>query len=128
MMAARAQRALRSRRQPIELAEIAYKELSLPGTFHSHADEERLGRLWRGLKALDDEQAQLRDEVALLLLNHEKTGDAAALVLGLRGLVGMTSEQLEAQNKREFAIKQERELEALIRRLSPRARAAMGRR
>jgi hypothetical protein len=48
------------RRSTIKLAEVAYQELLLAGGAYDRmapADRRRVDRLWRGLRALDDEQA-----------------------------------------------------------------------
>lgn len=86
-MAARKQTPLKNtKRHPVKLAEIAHGELSLPGTLHSHADQERLGRLWRGLKWLNDDQAELRARFETILSDFDKDKDAKALVDRLQKL------------------------------------------
>ncbi len=75
-----------TKRHVVRLAEIAFNELSLPGSLHSKADEERLWRIFRGLKWLDDDQAQLRGKFTEILADYDKDHDAKALVARLRKL------------------------------------------
>ena len=76
-----------ARRDVVKLAEVAYEELSLPGSMRSRADEERLHRMWRGLKALDDEAAEVKDELLELVTAWEKNQSAVDLIVGLRALM-----------------------------------------
>jgi hypothetical protein len=75
-----------TKRHPVQLAEVAFNELSLPGTLKTQADQERLWRIWRGLKWLDDDQAQLRGTFHDILSDYAKDRDATALVDRLQKL------------------------------------------
>lgn len=83
----RAEKAGGPRRDVVRLAEVAYGALSLPGSLHSRADEQRLHQMWRGLKALDDEQADIKDDLLKLVTTYEKKPDAEALLKGLKALL-----------------------------------------
>lgn len=73
-------------RHRVELAEIAFRELSLPGSLHSKADEDRLWRIWRGAQFLDDLLAAWKASVDDLLEQFELTGDGEKLARGLKVL------------------------------------------
>lgn len=75
-----------ARRHPIQLAEIAYRELDMPGTLHSQADQARLGRLWRGLQFLDELLAAWKGSVDRLVEQYELTGDPKPLIAGIKEL------------------------------------------
>jgi hypothetical protein len=78
-------RALKPRapRHPAALAEVAFKELLLSTDTWTRADRDRLGRMWRGLTWLDNDQADLRASIDDLLEAWTKTrgGERATAAL-----------------------------------------------
>lgn len=84
-MAARKQTPLKNtKRHVVKLAEVAFNELGNASL--TRADTERLWRIWRGLKWLDDDQAQLRGTFTAILEDYAKDHDAKGLVERLRKL------------------------------------------
>ena len=84
-----------AKRHPVRLAEIAYGELCLPGSLSTHADEARLGRVWRGLQWLDDDQAALRRNFMVLLEAYDKDHKVEPLIKGLRKLSAIPPGQVK---------------------------------
>ena len=74
------------KRHVVELAEIAFRELSLPGSLHTKADEERLWRMFRGMEFLDKLLSAWKSKVDDLVEQFELTGDAKVLVAGIKAL------------------------------------------
>jgi hypothetical protein len=75
---------LRERRHVVKLAEIAFRELGLASL--THADTERLWRLWRGMEFLDGEQVRLKTSIDDLLMVYDTTKKVGPLLEGLRKL------------------------------------------
>lgn len=76
----------RPKRHVVKLAEIAFRELSLPGSLHSKADEARLWRLMRGLEWLDEELGRVRGSLMGLLEAFDRDKNVDQLVEGARKL------------------------------------------
>lgn len=78
------------KRHAVHLADIAYRELQLNQCSWTQADNARLGRIWRGMVFLDEDQAELRGTFTELLVAWDKSKhspkDVKALVEGLRKL------------------------------------------
>lgn len=70
----------------IRRTQRALKELEL--SLVTKADKTRLYRIWKGLHALDDEQAELKYAIEDLLKSYSKKGGSiGAIVNGLKKLV-----------------------------------------
>lgn len=85
------------KRHPVKLADIAFGELSLPGSLNSRADEERLGRIRRGMEWLDEEVSRVRGTAMSLLSAYDRTKDVDQLVAGLRELAKIQDPEKAAQ-------------------------------
>lgn len=85
----------RQRRSTTELAEVAYRELRLSAL--SHADAARLGRLWRGLRLLDDDRAEGLENLEGLLAVYDREGAVAPLVAGLRAILARADKLTERE-------------------------------
>ena len=75
---------LKAKRHVVKLAEIAFRELGLAGL--THADTERLWRVWRGMEFLDREQVRIKMTIDDLLMVYEATKKVGPLLEGLRKL------------------------------------------
>ena len=116
-----------ARRTPIQLAEKAFRELSQPGVLSTRADETRLGQLWRGLEYLDNDQSNLRQNLADALVNFGHDRDLPTLIAALKSLIEMSPEKLAAWDERERIAERAKEADALIMGLSRRARSPIER-
>jgi hypothetical protein len=93
----------RKKRHPVRLAEIAYNELLLNYSSLIAADQVRLERMMRGLRYLDDYQAEICGGVEELLEGYKRNKNAEALVVGLELLIQKPegfSKALEEQHER----------------------------
>jgi hypothetical protein len=90
----------RAPRHPVRLAEIAFKELLLSTDTWTQADRDRLGRMWRGMRWLDDDQAGLRLAIEALLGGYDKVKSTTMLVRGLRALVASSPGKPETKETR----------------------------
>lgn len=98
----RAQKPLRARRNAVQLAEVAFRELSLPGSLHSKADEARLWRIFRGLEWLDNEQVRIKTAIDDLLEAYEANPKIDALIEGLRKLTKPINEEAAKEYERDL--------------------------
>jgi len=76
----------RSRHAIVSRAEKAMRELDL--SLITQADKDRWWRIWRGLRALDDEQSEIKGRIEELLENYEKSQGILALTSGLKKIIG----------------------------------------
>src|SRR5271166_1728498 len=81
----RTAKSLKTKRSAVELAGIAFRELTLSSM--TRADEDRLWRLLRGLEWLDDQLATWKTRLDDLLEAHALNQDIEKLLSGLRTLI-----------------------------------------